>query len=142
MDLIANRSQRQRCFSLKKKNPTFRRRSGRSLRLLSETSDAVPQKTKASLLQTSSVIARPFTGREDTHTHFYDANSHRRLKKSIAVSSCFFIMADTSQRWRRWRWQRRQRWRGGEEVYVCVGKEMGTVFFRAPIQKLAPLPLR
>lgn len=30
----------------------------------------------------------------------------------------------------------------GEEVYVCVGKEMGTVFFRAPIQKLAPLPLR
>lgn len=61
------------------------------------------------------------------HTDFYDANSQRRLK-TIAV--LFFFSS----------WQIHHKG-GGAGVCVCVGKEMGTVFFRAPNQKLAPLPL-
>lgn len=82
-------------------------------------------KSKQSLFQTSAVTARPQRGCK-THRLLWCQQSEK-----IKNHRCLVLFSS---------WQIHHKG-GGAGVCVCVGKEMGTVFFRAPNQKLAPLPL-
>ena len=143
MDLIANRSRRLRCFSLKKKKKQHIRGDQAARYVFSPRRRCLPPSrfsSKKTKNKDALVADEPGDCKAaKTHTHFHDANSHRRLKKKKKASLCLLVFSS---------WQIHHKGGGGggggggEGVYVCVGKKMGTVFFRAPIQKLAPLPLR